>query len=302
MSQIVELGKPIYAFSNENTPVATVKSGDRFTVESYDCFEGQITSGDTTMDTINWDRINPATGPIFVESAQPGDVLAVNIHGIQISDSGVIATGKNLGVMGHRMDDDFTVKMIPIEDEEAVFNEKVRIPLNKMIGVIGVAPKNEAVSCGTPGNHGGNLDTVLITEGATIYFPVFHEGALFGLGDMHAAMGDGEIGVSGIEVAGKADITLEVKKGQSINHPLVKNKDGLSILVSAETLDEAAKLAVEEMIDLLLPHTDMDLAEMTMLMSAIGHSQISQIVDPLLTARFFVPQWFLDAYDIKIFN
>jgi len=301
LSQIVGLGTPIYSFSKEHKPVAKIKSGSRLTVEAYDCFEGQITSSETTMNHIDWDRINPATGPIYVETAQPGDVLAVTIHGLDISGPGVLATGQNLGVMGHRIDE-FSIKMIPIEGEEAVFNEKVRIPLNKMIGVIGVAPENEAVPCGTPGNHGGNLDTLLITEGATIYFPVFHEGALFGLGDMHAAMGDGEIGVSGIEVAGKADLTLEVKKGQSLNHPLVKNKDGLSILVSAATLDEAAKVAVEEMIDLLLPHTDMDLSEMTMLMSAIGHAQISQIVDPLLTARFFVPQWFLDAYEIEIFK
>ncbi|MBS4219300.1 acetamidase/formamidase family protein [Bacillus sp. FJAT-49711] len=300
MSQTVGLGTPIYSFSKEHTPVATVASGTRITVDAYDCFEGQITSSETTMNAIDWERINPATGPIYVESAEPGDVLAVTIHGLDIKGPGVLATGQNLGVMGHRIDE-FTVKMIPLEGNEAIFNEKVRIPLNKMIGVIGVAPENEAVPCGTPGNHGGNLDTVLITEGATIYFPVFHEGALFGLGDMHAAMGDGEIGVSGIEVAGQADLTLEVKKGKSLKHPLVKNKDGLSILVSAETLDEAAKLAVEEMIDLLMPYTDMNVAEMTMLMSSIGQSQISQIVDPLLTARFFVPQSFLDAYKIEIF-
>jgi amidase len=220
---------------------------------------------------------------------------------LDIGDQGVLATGPNLGVMGHRVNE-FTVKVLPIEGEEAVFNEKIRIPLNKMIGVIGVAPEKEAVSCGTPGSHGGNLDTLLITEGATIYFPVYHEGALFGLGDMHAAMGDGEIGVSGIEVSGKADMTLDVLKGKSIRHPLVKNKDGLYALVSAKTLDEAAKLAVEEMVDLLLPHTDLQLSELTMLLSAIGQAQISQMVDPLLTARFFVPQWFLDIYNINIFE
>ena len=291
----------MYSFSKEHEPVATVTSGSRITVEAYDCFEGQITTNETEVKSIDWNRINPATGPIFVETAEPGDVLAVTIHQLDISDQGILATGPDLGVMGHRIKE-FTVKMIPITGDEAVFNEKVHIPLNKMIGVIGVAPENEAVSCGTPGNHGGNLDTVLITEGATIYFPIFQEGALFGLGDMHAAMGDGEIGVSGIEVAGKADITLEVKKGKSLNHPLVKNEAGLSILVSAETLDESAKSAVEEMIDLLLPYTDLTLAEMSMLLSAIGQSQISQIVDPLMTARFFVPQWFLNAYKIDIFK
>lgn len=301
MTQVVQLGKPIYSFSKEHEPVAKVESGSRVIVEAYDCFEDQIKTNDTTMNSIDWERINPATGPIFVESAQPGDVLAVTIHNLEIGEQGVLATGPNLGIMGHRIDE-FTVKILPIEGDKAIFNEKVQIPLNKMIGVIGVAPKEGAIPCGTPGNHGGNLDTLLITEGATIYFPVFHEGALFGLGDMHAAMGDGEIGVSGVEVPGKADLSLEVLKGKSLNHPLVKNKDGLYVLVSAETLDEAAKIAVEEMVDLLLPHTDLDLSELTMLLSAIGQAQISQIVDPLLTARFFVPKWFLDTYNINIFK
>lgn len=284
MTQIIPLGNPIYSFSKEHEPIAKVEAGSRLLVESYDCFENQIKTDDTTMNSIDWERINPATGPIFVKSAQPGDILAVTIHGLDIGEQGVLATGPDLGIMGHRIDE-FTVKVLPIQGKEAVFNEKVRIPLNKMIGVIGVAPENEAISCGTPGNHGGNLDTLLIAEGATIYFPVFHEGALFGLGDMHAAMGDGEIGVSGIEVAGKADLTLDVLKGRSIYHPIVKNKDGLYILVSAKTLDEAAKMAVEEMVDLLLPHTDLELSELTMLLSAIGHAQISQIVDPDVNSK-----------------
>lgn len=300
MSQKVETGKPIYSFSKEHEPVVKVAAGSRLIIEAYDCFENQIQSENTTVNSIDWERINPATGPIFVEGAQAGDVLAVEIHELKIGDQGVLSTGPELGIMGHRVDE-FSVKVLPIEEDAAVFNDKVRIPLNKMIGVIGVAPEKDAVSCGTPGSHGGNLDTVMITEGATVYFPVFQEGALFGMGDMHAAMGDGEIGVSGVEVPGEADLTLEVLKGKSIKHPMVKNKDGLYILVSAETLDEAAKTAVEEMIDILLPHTDMTLAELTMLMSAIGQSQISQIVDPLLTARFFVPQWFLDKYEIDIF-
>ena len=82
-----------------------------------------------------------------------------------------------------------------------------------MIGVIGVAPEGEPVNCGTPGSHGGNMDNTAITTGATLYFPVAVEGALFGCGDMHAAMGDGEISVSGAEVAGWATVTLTALPG-----------------------------------------------------------------------------------------
>ncbi|WP_456277484.1 acetamidase/formamidase family protein [Bacillus sp. AK128] len=301
MVQTLSKEKFIYAFSKEHSPALTVAPKSTVVIDTYDCFQDQIKSNTTAIQSIDWDQINPATGPIYVEGAKPGDILKVTIDGIELGKQGVMAVGPNLGVMGHRIEQ-FEAKIIPIEDEMAVFNDKVKIPLNPMIGVIGVAPENEPVSCGTPGAHGGNMDTKLVTTGATLYFPVFQEGALFGLGDLHAAMGDGEIGVSGIEIPAKVTVTLDVIKGQNIRFPFLQNEEGLAALVSAETLDEAAKLAVEEMIDLLLPHTDLTLNHLTMLMSAVGQSQISQIVDPLLTARFVVPQWFLDTYQISAFK
>ena len=167
-----------------------------------------------------------------------------------------MTVGQDLGVMGHRLEQ-FEAKMMPIVDGKAIFNDKIAISLNPMIGVIGVAPAGEPVSCGTPGAHGGNMDTKLITEGATLYFPVFTEGALFALGDLHAAMGDGEVGVSGIEIPGKVTVTLTVIKGPSLKNPLLVSDEGIAAIVSAPTLDEAAKTSVEEMIDLLLPHTDL---------------------------------------------
>jgi amidase len=289
----------IYAFSKEHQPVKRISAGSQIVIETYDCFQNQIRSNDTPVNSIDWDQINPATGPIFVEGAQPGDILSVKIENIELGDEGVMAVGPNLGVMGHRIEQ-FEAKMIPIRDGKAVFNDRVQIPLNPMVGVIGVAPAGDPVSCGTPGAHGGNMDTKLITSGATLYFPVFAEGALFGLGDLHAAMGDGEIGVSGIEIPGKVTVTLDVIKGHRLNHPLLVNQKGIAVIVSAETLDEAVKTSVEEMIDLLHPRTDLTLNHLTMLMSAVGQTQISQVVDPLLTARFFVPNSVLEAYNIQL--
>lgn len=301
MVEVLACKDIIYAFSKDLTPVKTVASGSTITIETYDCFQNQIRSNDTKINSIDWNQINPATGPIFVEGALPGDLLSVKIEKIELGNEGVMTVGPDLGVMGHRLEQ-FEAKMIPIFDGKAVFNDKIQIPLNPMIGVIGVAPAGEPVSCGTPGPHGGNMDTKLITEGVTLYFPVFTEGALFGLGDLHAAMGDGEVGVSGIEIPANVTVTLEVVKGHSLKNPLLLSSEGIATIASAPTLDEAAKTAVEEMIDLLLPHTDLPLNHITMLMSAVGQSQISQIVDPLLTARFFVPKWVLDAYQVRLFK
>lgn len=300
MHKLACTNNAIYAFSKDNEPILTVDSGATVEIETYDCFENQIQSSDTQMDALDWNRINPATGPIYVNSAMPGDVLKVTIDRLEIGSQGVLATGKGLGMLGDELDE-MSLKVLPIENNEVIFDNQLRIPLNPMIGVIGVAPEGEPISCGTPHQHGGNMDTKLIKEGATIYFPVFTEGALFALGDFHAAMGDGEIGGSGVEVPGKATVTLEVIKEQSIEHPIIENENGLAFIVSAETLDEAVQLSTKQAVHFLARRASLSLADATVLMSAAGQAEISQVVDPLMTARFIIPQYILDAYNIKLF-
>lgn len=301
MSDKLSCAASIYAFDKNNEPAKHVKPGESVTIETYDCFTNQIKSEITEMTSIDWDRVNPATGPIYIKSAQPGDILKVTIDQLKIGERGVMVTGQDLGTMGDRFAE-FDAKIIPIQNDQAIFDENLAIPLNKMIGVIGVAPEGGSINCGTPGVHGGNMDTKFITEGATLYFPVFTEGALFAAGDFHAAMGDGEISGSGIEVPGEATFTFDVIKGQAIKSPLLENKDGITFLASAETLDEATNAAVRDMIDLLHPHTSLTMSHLTMLMSAVGQTQVSQIVDPLITSRFFVPKYVLDAYEIELFK
>lgn len=281
----------IYEFNETNQPIATVASGSIVRVETYDCFKNQIDSENMALTDLDWDQINPATGPIFVEDAKPGDVLKVTIHTIEIDSQGVMLVGPNLGVMGHQIDK-LNAKILPIENDKILFNELL-LPLNKMIGVIGVAPSGQGVNCGTPGAHGGNMDNKMVTEGATLYFPVAVEGALFGLGDFHAAMGDGEVSVSGVEVAGAATVTLEVIKGEHLEQPMLENEESFTQIASAMTLDEASKIATQLMINRLVERTHMNVSEVTMLMSAVGQLEICQVVDPLVTVRFVVPKWLL---------
>lgn len=298
MAETLTRQKYIYEMSHTHAPVLRVASGTEVVIDTYDCFLNQITSADTAFNAIDWSQINPATGPIYIEDAEPGDILSVTIHKIELEKQGVMATGPQLGTMGHRIEE-FSVKVVPIENGQAIFNKDIELPLNPMIGVIGVAPKEGEVPCGTPGDHGGNMDTTLIAEGATVYFPVFHPGALFSLGDVHAAMGDGEVGVSGIEIPAKVTVTLRVIKGSSIETPLVENEEGIAFLVSKETLDEAADQSVEHLVDYLLQRTSMKIDEVTMLLSATGHVQVSQIVDPLKTARCFLSKDILKKLGIK---
>jgi amidase len=288
----------IYEFNETNQPIATVSSGSTVRVETYDCFKNQIGSEDMELTDLDWNQINPATGPIFVEDAKPGDVLKVTIHTIEIDSQGVMLVGPNLGVMGQQIEK-MSVKILPIEYNKILFND-LQLPLNKMIGVIGVAPSGQGVNCGTPGAHGGNMDNKMVTEGATLYFPIAVEGALFGLGDFHAAMGDGEVSVSGVEVAGAATVTLEVIKGQHLEQPMLENEECFTQIASAKTLDEASKLATQLMINRLVERTDMNVSEVTMLLSAVGQLEICQVVDPLVTVRFVVPKWLLSQLNVTL--
>jgi len=203
--------KCIFSFSKHNDPVLNVNDGDEVNIETLDCFSCQIKTNDDKLETMDWDKVNPATGPIYVNGAEEGDTLEVTIKKIDIDDKGVVATGKDLGVLGGMMNDLYS-KVVEINDGKVIFNEKLSFPVKPMIGVIGVAPKEGEINCGTPGPHGGNMDTTLIGEGSKLYLPVFVDGALFALGDLHAVMGDGEIGVSGIEVSGTVTVGLRVLK------------------------------------------------------------------------------------------
>jgi amidase len=279
--------KHFFAFSKENEPVLRIKSGERVKIKAMDAFSNQVRTEEDELDSINWNLVNPATGPIYVEGAQPGNVLKVTIEKIEVGPLGVMATGEDLGVFGSYFNG-MTKKLIPIEGDFAIFNERLKIPLNKMIGVIGVAPEGEPVNCGTPGSHGGNMDTKLITEGASILLPVFTEGALFGAGDVHAAMGDGEVCVTGVEIDAELTLKFEVIKDMTLNNPMVETDEMLSCIASEKNLEDAALKAARDMYDYLNANTDFKGEELAMLLSAVGDLQISQIVDPLKTARFTV--------------
>lgn len=285
--------------SKDNEAALEVRLGDTVEIGTHDCFQGQITSEDAVLDSVDWDRINPATGPIYIEGIGRGDVLKVTIEDISLEERGVMLTGPGLGVMGDRMEG-MEAKMFDVDaaDGHVSFNG-LEMPLNPMIGVIGVAPEGAPVNNGTPDRHGGNMDSKKITTGADLYLPVFHDGALFGLGDVHAKMGDGEISVSGLEIGANITVTLDKAHNMATRHPVVIDADGIYMMVSHESLDMAVEESVSRMIELIHPHTDLSLSEITMLMSLVGETQINQVVDPLKTARFFVPKYVLDHYKIS---
>lgn len=291
--------KTLFSFDKDLEPVLKVPSGETVRIRTKDCFGNQLQGPEDQLSEIDWEAINPATGPIYVEGAVAGGTLKVHIDNIELDAQTSSCTGKDEGVCGDRFSD-WATHFCKVEDGKVVWDERLSIPLAPMIGVIGVAPEGEPVNCGTPGKHGGNMDNTAIAAGATLYFPVAVDGALFGCGDMHAVMGDGEVSVSGAEVAGYATVTLTALPELSVPNPLIENDTHFGIIVSAESLDKAAELAVQQMVDLLASRTNESEADLVMLLSLMADVRVCQMVDPEKTVRFMVPKYVLDAIGFSL--
>jgi len=290
----------VYSMSAENKPAASCKPGETVVFETQDCFSNQIQTEDVLFETTDWDTVNPATGPLEIEGAEPGDTLKVEIKKMNLNDHGVMVAVPEMGFLNNFIEESET-KIITIEQNKAVFSDKIKIDLNPMIGVIGCSPgkDEEAVPCGTPASHGGNMDTKVITEGSTLYFPVKVSGAMLAMGDLHAAMGDGEVVISGVEIAGEVTVKVDVIKGKEITDPMVERNDAFYTIASGPTLDAAAKKAADNMFTFLKQRLDLENNELAMLMSVICDLQVSQVVDPEKTARMRVDKKALAEYNIQ---
>jgi amidase len=288
----------LFSLSADATPVARIAPGERVTLETADCFSGQVRSPDATIEAVDWTHVNPATGPVYVEGAQAGEVLSVVVERLDVASRGVMATSDGFGVLRDRLEG-MSFQFVDIEDGSAGVSGAV-VPIRPMIGVIGVAPDGPPVPCGSPGAHGGNMDTRLIGEGATVYLPIFAPGALLAAGDLHAVMGDGEICGTGVEVAGSVTLRVDVRHDVSIANPMVETSEVVATIASAETLDEAADTATRDMAELLMSRLQLSTADTTMLMSAAGQLQVSQVVDPLKTARFAMPKAILERFGTNL--
>ena len=173
--------------------------------------------------------------------------------------------------------------------------------LSRALASLGVAPAEGSVPNGTPGPHGGNLDCTLMCEGNSAYFTVGVEGALFGAGDFHAVMGDGEIVVCGAEISGELRFKAEVVEGlKGLPTPFVQAPEVVATIYSAPTIDEAASGAIHRMAQFLTDFAKIPLNDAGMLMSLVGQLKFCQVVDPLKTVRFEFPKWVLAEYDFQM--
>ena len=269
----------VYSFNRDHRPVQEVDPGDKIHFETYDARTGTILSESDLLDQPHPRGLNPATGPVFVRGAEPGDTLRVEIQDIQLASQGFIGIKAGTGNLGH-LAKHYVTKIVRIEGDTAHFDDRIRFPIRPMVGVIGTAPAEEAVPTLYPGPHGGNMDHQDVKVGSHVYLPVFVEGALFGLGDVHAAMGDGEISMLGIEISAEVTVGLELIKSESINRPWIETADAWITTGDAPKLVDAITIACEEMASLLQRKLEISFEDAYLLMSATGDVRIGQVCNP----------------------
>ena len=275
-------------------PAARLHSGDILDTNTLDCFGNAIKKPGDTLSMAKGD--NPLAGPFYVEGAEPGDTLAVKILDLQVDgDTGVGVFAPGFGAINETnytpmlhapLPEKVWIYPINHADHTATFKAldsdfSVKIPMHPFFGCIGVAPaEGEARTSVVPAEFGGNMDSPEASVGNTVYFPVNVKGGLLYIGDGHAAMGDGEIAGSAIEVPLKARVQLSVIKGRKIDWPEFENDDAIMAVGAYRPLDDALRIAFTELVHWI--HRDYGLSEFDAyeLLSQVGKVHLNEMVDP----------------------
>lgn len=270
-------------------PALHVKSGEEITFDCIDASNGQVTAESTvaTLATINLAAFNPVNGPVFVDGAQPGDTLQVDVLYIENPEWGWTALFPGFGLLA----DEFAepaLKIWKLEQGFAWFDEKkdIKVPLKPFAGEMGVAQKAKGAFSTIPPYHtGGNIDTKHITVGSTLFLPVEVEGALFSIGDGHAAQGDGEVCGTAIETPMKVTVRLSVRKDKPYtktpHFSTTTTPEGEYYCTTGIDSDmrEATRSAVRNMIAFLVAEYGLDRVEAYMLCSVAGDLRMHEVVD-----------------------
>jgi len=275
-------------------PAAVVDSGEVISVESTSFTEGYTFDTMHTLRELTPDRSRaPLTAPIIVRGARPGHVLRVDVLDLQFTrDFGCMLLAPGKGAFP-AVTEQLVARGVRIDDHQVAFSDTVRIPTRKMLGKVSVAPSGERVLCNRPGVHGGNMDNRDVTVGSSVYLPVNVEGAHLGVGDAHAVQGDGECGISAVEVEMRSILRVTVLEHLDIRTPVVRSAGATMTMGAGSSLDEAAAQALQEMHRLVQDHMGLDPLDAAMLISLVGDVHVAQLVNPLKSVKVKVPSAYL---------
>lgn len=275
-----------------NDPVIRIADGDTVVFETRDVSDNQVTpdSDSSAIAGLDWDRVYPLAGPVGVDGAEPGDTLAIEILDLQTRGWGWTAILPGLGLLPEEFPDAYLRIFDLSHGDVALLREDVAIPVEPFLGTMGVCPagaSEQAIM--PPGPFGGNMDTRQLVRGTTLYLPVQLDGALFSCGDAHAAQGDGEVCVTGLEAPMNATLRFTVQKGRALPAPQYRTAGPLTPRVDSAgfygttgvgpDLYAASQDAVRAMVEHIATEHGLSPEDAYVLCSLCVDLKISEIVD-----------------------
>jgi len=285
----------IYRFAPSIAPVLQADPGEEVLFETLDAANGWVKTAEDAVDlkrTRDPQKVNPATGPVFIVGAEPGDTLVVDILEITLGTRAYTRLIPGAGVLANEVKTP-RGKVVKVRGGWIDFGGGVTFPVRPMVGVLGTAPLSGEISTFQPGDHGGNMDLLDASEGARVYLPVNVSGALFALGDVHASMGDGEASGGALETDGEVRARFSLNKDERISRPWIEHKNKWITYGSGAALEEAIRVATRDMVNLLRTKLGLDKEEAFMLVSVTGDIRMGQcafISGVGMTARVVMPK------------
>jgi amidase len=281
-----------YVFNPYREPIARVRPGDRVTIHTDDAFESRITKKEDlpsrALATAKF--LNPQTGPIYVEGAEPGDTLAIRIETIEPTRD--FAVSVLIPYFGGLTSTNMTTTLqepLPervwiwdlVDGGTNLFNEElgVKLPWEPFLGTLAVAPDLEAITALSPGPFGGNMDVPDVRPGNTIYLPVWNPGALVYTGDCHARQGQGELCGVAMEITSRVTVIFEVIKDSAIEWPRIESDDAIMVVGSARPMEDAARIANTELVLWLEQEHGFDRWDAYQLLTQAGGLYVGNMVD-----------------------
>lgn len=296
-----------FGWDNSNTPTLTIAPGESVEFDTIDSSGGQLSAESTAADvaTLDFANINPVTGPVLIDGAEPGDALKVTLLDFAPSGWGWTANIPGFGLLANQFKETalHIWKYDPNTLSPSLFGPGGQVPLKPFTGTIGLAPAEAGThSIVPPRRMGGNMDIRDVCAGTELYLPVEVAGALFSVGDTHAAQGDGEVCGTAIESPMKVALKFELIKNANLAFPRYETSGPVSRHLDAKgyhvttgigpDLMQGAKDAVSGMIDLLGKTHGLSAIDAYMLCSVCGDLRISEIVD--------MPNWVVSFYFPKV--
>lgn len=289
--QHIPIGNLKYTLSQFHPPVARVRPSEVFEVATELNIGGHnILSLDDRIkpDSFVIPFVNPATGPIYVEGAKPGHMLRIHLHRVELVGYGFTALWPGVGIFpdwGRQKEFGVQSHVVRVADGIVHWNDEIKIPAAPMVGVIGTAPWVESVSTIDNGPHGGNMDVQEVTAGNILMLPVYHDGALLHMGDVHAVQGDAECnGIGAIEIRSRVTLSVELaQKPSAMTWPRIETPEHICTIACARPLDDALRLAFQEMVLWLEQDFGFSRAEAYMLLGSTAEARCTQMVNPKFT-------------------